>query len=151
MGLFNWGSKKKKQEEAAKLSSITANKQKQNELGARLFKALIDAAKRNKVYNLIYEPALKKEVPSKNLGEIKVQSQNPKDGAIHSVLVWVPDKTASIPPAILQVDVDVQKDKVCVKYGAYGSEETVTINNFDKILEEIVKYVEKWKLYKPKP
>lgn len=145
MALFNWG--KNKKEEAATIARIEENKQKQKELGEKLYTALKAAAETNKFYNVLYDNVTKKERVSENLGRIEVLPQK-EEGIIYSVLVTVHDKTATHDPIILQASINVKKDKVHALYGAYGPEESRTINEFGYLLEKMIEHVKKWRLYK---
>ena len=144
MGIFNWGSKKK--DEAARIAVIESNKQKQKELGEKLYLALKSAADSNKIYNVFHDSALNKDMVSDSLGKIEVLPTK-NDGMIFSVLVTVYDKTATLNPVIIQAGVNVEENRVHALYGAYGPEETKTIDDFGSLLEKMIEHVQKWRLY----
>ena len=131
--------KTKKQTEADRLKDLelAANKQKNLVEGLRI--ELNMASTRNTVFNLMddgksYYPEVEKIV-------ISSMEKNGSEGN-STILVRVLDRGSSSAPLIVQIDINVIKNRIHLLLGPYGPEANFKIEHYEKLVKDLSKYVE---------
>ncbi len=145
-------SKKKERKIEDELKRKQELSERQINLGNEIYWSLVDAASKNKEYNVLSDRSV-----CKNLEEIFIKKLE-KNGESYSVIACIPDKTSFGIVSqgirghpIFQADINLKKESALhVFYGPYGKDLWLKEESFRNFKDMLIKEISNYKHFKTK-
>ena len=147
-GLYKTRNEKANEEKLRVQRELESMLKRQGELGSDMYNALSDAARKNKIANVMCDGRT-----AEGIGCMEVYSM-PGNGGVYSILAgiadigsWVVWRPGVRGHNILQVNIDVKANKLDALFGAYGPSREDDLDSFETVKHRLAKYVREYTLY----